>query len=126
MRGGSPGKDRLAMACLRLDVQSLPFSAVSGEAVRAWTEQRAQRWIQTAMHRMRWDEDALKGLPKGAPEMQVLAWRLQTRTTLSRQWIANRLHMGHETRVTQAVRQVQKSKHGPLAKLRKKIESIPC
>ena len=49
----------------------------------------------------------LSQLPKGQPEKQALAWWLRRQTTVSRAWLAGRLHMGHSSRVTQAVRRVQ-------------------
>jgi hypothetical protein len=49
---------------------------------------------------------------------------LRRETTLSREWIAQRLHMGHVTRVTQAWREVEGAKQGALLKLRKRVESI--
>jgi len=43
---------------------------------------------------------------------------------LPRAWIAERLWMGHATRVTQAVRAVGEARRGPLVRMRKKVESI--
>ena len=47
--------------------------------------------------------EVLAERPKGAPEKVVLAGWLRERTTVSLRWVAERLGMGHYTRVTQAV-----------------------
>jgi hypothetical protein len=53
-----------------------------------------------------------------------MAWWLRGHTTLSRHWIAQRLRMGPETRVTWAVREVSRTKGGPLAELKQRIEAV--
>ena len=58
---------------------------------------------------------ALAERPKGAPEKVVLAGWLRERTTVSLRWVAERLGMGHYTRVTQAVSRL---KHRPGRRLR--------
>ena len=47
---------------------------------------------------------------------------LRRHTTLSRQWIAQRLRMGHEARVPLAVREVGAGAKGRLAKLKRQVE----
>jgi len=58
---------------------------------------------------------ALAERPKDAPEKVVLAGWLRERTTVSLRWVAERLGMGHYTRVTQAVSRLQ---HRPGRRLR--------
>jgi hypothetical protein len=43
-------------------------------------------------------------LPKAQTEKQVQAWWLYGGTTVKRRWLAERLAMGYETRISQAVR----------------------
>ena len=69
-------------------------------------------------------EADLGRLAKGADIKLALAWRLRRETTVSREWIAQRLHMGHVTRVTQAWREVDGAKRGAFAKLRKRVKLI--
>lgn len=57
------------------------------------------------------DLAALLAKPKGEREKCLLAWVLRTRTTVSRDWIATRLHMGDSSRVTSAVRWVESDSH---------------
>jgi hypothetical protein len=80
--------------------------------------------VQVARNALELTEDDLGRLAKGANVKLALAWRLRRETTMSREWIAQRLHMGHDSRVTQAWREVDNAKRGALAKLRKRVESI--
>ena len=66
-------------------------------------------------------DSELQALPKGADTKLVLAWGLRSQTTMSRSWIAQRLGMGHETRVTLAVRAVSVARRDALARLREQI-----
>ncbi len=61
---------------------------------------------------------------RGPGEELVMAWWLRGHTTRSRPWIAQRLHLGHATRVTLAVREVSRSKDGPLAKLKRRLQEV--
>ena len=98
--------------------------SVGGEAVRAWSQEEAERWIGSAVAELGLDPGSLRTLAKGASEKWVMAWWLRAHTTLSRQWIAQRLQMGHETRVTLAVREVAGTDTGPLAKLKRRVEQV--
>ena len=50
----------------------------------------------------------LEQMPKSAPEKMVLAWWVRQRTTAPLRWVSDRLAMGHFTRVSQAISQVQR------------------
>jgi len=69
-------------------------------------------------------EESLQRLPKGAREKLVMAWWLRGHTMLSRQWIAQRLHLGHETWVMLAVRDVLRTKGGLLAKPKRRLQEV--
>ena len=101
-----------------------PANSVGGEAVSAWSEEDAEQWIGSALADLGLDSEGLGRLAKGASEKLVMAWWLRVHTTLSRRWIAQRLQMGHETRVTLAVREVARSQVGPLAKLKRRVEDV--
>jgi len=93
--------------------------SVSGQAARARGEQAAEQWVQQALRSLNLDDAALHSLPKGADAKLVMAWWLRRQTTVSRRWIAERLGMGHDTRVTLAVRVVSAAKAGRLERLRR-------
>ena len=59
---------------------------------------------------------------KGMAEKEILAWWLCRRTTVSRRWVSEQLDMGHESRVSLAIRRVQAAADPHLAKLRGQIE----
>lgn len=101
----------------------LPAS-FAGAAVRAKSEHEAEQWLHKALTALAMEPTQLQSLPKGATAKLVLAWWLWQRTTLPRAWIAQRLCLGHETRVTLAVRQVETAKSGPLAQMRRVIEWV--
>jgi hypothetical protein len=96
-------------------------ASVSGEGVRARSEQEAERWVGKALAVLKLDAAQLEALPKGAEAKLAMAWWLRCQTTMSRRWIAERLGMGHETRVTLAVRAVSATKRGRLGRLRERI-----
>jgi REP element-mobilizing transposase RayT len=96
--------------------------SVNGEAVGAWSREEAERWIGSTLAELGLDEAGLRRIPKGAKEKMAMAWWLRRHTTLSRQWIAQRLQMGHETRVTLAVREVGAGAQGRLTKLKQQVE----
>jgi len=93
--GGSVRENRLAGPRLCAHRQS-----------RSPAHRDAERWVGSALTELGLDEEGLRRIPKGAEEKMAMAWWLRGHTTLSRQWIAQRLQMGHETRVTLAVREV--------------------
>jgi len=121
--GESSFKDRLLDVLGRRKTRAKASSVVGG-AAQAELEQEAEAWIVAAVKSLGLSEANLNRLAKGADIKLVLAWRLRCETTLSREWIAKRLHMGHVTRVTQAWREVEGAKRGRLAKLRKRVKSI--
>jgi len=92
-----------------------------GDAVRAHDERAAESLLASAWKLLGIDPAKLAGMPKGAPAKVVLAWWLRKQTTVSRQWIAERLNMGHPTRVTASVTAVNQAKKGVLATLRRKL-----
>ena len=96
----------------------------SGAAPRERSEAEAGRWVENALARFGLDDEALETVGKGTPEKATLAWWLRRHTTVSRRWIAARLRMGHESRVTLAVREVTVARQGDLWKLRRQLERI--
>lgn len=121
--GESSFKDRLLERMGNL-LSARKAESVSGDAVRARTEQEAEQWVRKALQNLGLDDAALLALPKGAGLKQAMAWWLRRHTTLSRKWITRRLGMGHETRVTWAVRAVSGARQGGLARLRQRIAAI--
>ena len=96
-----------------------PMDASDSGKRQSHNERAAERIIKSGRQLLGLKNRDLRMLPKGAPEKLALAWRLRQATTVSRQWIADRLHMGHPTRVTMAVSAVKAAERGHLARLRR-------
>jgi len=71
-----------------------------GAARQETAVQKAERVVKEEMERLSWDEDALRGHPKGHGAKVRLARRLRQETSMSLKWIAQRLHMGSWTYVS--------------------------
>ena len=63
-------------------------------------EAKAQRWVREELGRLGWDEDELQRTPKGTKAKVRMAASLRRETTMSLKWIAERLHMGSWTYVS--------------------------
>jgi len=69
-------------------------------------------------------EGDLAGMAKGAKEKQVLAWWLRKRTVVSRGWVSRGLAMGEESRVTQGVAAVRRTRGGEVLGWRGRLEQL--
>jgi REP element-mobilizing transposase RayT len=67
-------------------------------------EQQAQQIVREEMKRLGWTEDDLPRRRKGDAGKVVVARRLREETTMSLKWIAQRLHMGSWTYVSNLLR----------------------
>jgi hypothetical protein len=72
-----------------------PFGLERSESA----EQKAQRIISQQLVKLGWAEEELKRHRKGDPKKVQIARRLRVETTMTLQWIAQRLHMGTGTHV---------------------------
>jgi putative transposase len=63
-------------------------------------EARAERILAQELKRLRWQESDLKNSRKGDPQKVRIAARLRKETTVTLKWIAQRLHMGTWTHVS--------------------------
>ena len=96
----------------------------AGGAAIAHDESGAEKLLKTALSQLDLKPRSLKTMAKGADEKQVLAWLLRTRTAVSRRWVSERLGMGDESRVTQAVATVKRARRGRLRKLKERIQFV--
>jgi hypothetical protein len=86
-------------SCVRRD-------SLEGDALRSHDQQAAEKQLCSMLKELGLRDADLLTTPKGVREKKLLAWGLRTFTTVSREWIAERLSMGHVSRVTQSVREV--------------------
>src|SRR2546422_3065345 len=96
----------------------------SGADRAAHDETEARRLLQVGLKSLKLSETDLRTLPKSAPEKVALAWWLRSRTTVPLRWVAERLRMGHYTRVTQAVSRMNRRPGPKLKPLRNKLEAL--
>jgi uncharacterized protein YaeQ len=61
---------------------------------------------------------------KGAWEKEVLAWWLCQHTTARRRWVSERLGMGDESRVTQAIGRLKRKGPPELERLKRRLEQV--
>ncbi len=94
----------------------------SGGARETHDERAAERLLGKGMGMLGLKEADLKDLPLGCPEKVALAWWLRKHTTVSLRWAADRLKMGHYTRVSQAVSRVGRKPGKRLAQLCRQLE----
>jgi len=73
------------------------------------------------MRALNLDRKTLAALPKGSPEKLVLAWWVRENTTVTLRWVAERLGMGHYTRVTQAISRMSRRPERKLGKMKRQL-----
>jgi putative transposase len=71
-----------------------------GAEIHEASEAKATRILDEELRRAVWSEAELKLRQKGDPQKLQIARRLRTETTMTLQWIANRLHMGTKTHLS--------------------------
>ena len=71
-----------------------------GEEIHEASEAKAARILDEELRRALWSEAELKLRQKGDPHKLQIARRLRIETTMTLQWIANRLHMGTKTHLS--------------------------
>jgi putative transposase len=94
----------------------------SGQAKREHGEGQAERLVQLGLGLVGIGESELAVRPKGAIEKQVLAWWLCQHTAVGRRWVSQRLSMGDESRVTQAIRWAKGAREPAVEGLKERLE----
>ncbi len=65
---------------------------------------KAQRIVREELGCRGWTEQEMSGCAKGHPEKVAMARRLRKESTMSLKWVAQRLHMGSWTYVSNLLR----------------------
>jgi len=120
---GEPGFGEQLQARLAGAVKGRRRESHSGPARAAHDAAAAEQQLTAALKRLDLSEASLTELPKGAPEKVVLAAWLRERTTVSLRWVAERLGMGHYTRVTQAVSRLKLRPGRRLREIKSRLEN---
>ncbi len=80
-----------------------------GEELRESDEQRAERLLGQMLRRRKWGEEELRRRRKGDKIKVTMAKQLRKETTMTWEWIANRLWMGNWRAAATAVRATSKT-----------------
>ena len=96
--------------------------SLSGEEVREHRGREAEEELKWALRVLGWRKGSWESGAKGSEEKAVLAWWLRKRTVAGRRWVAERLGMGYETRVTAASGMVERARRGRLWRWRRALE----
>ena len=96
----------------------MPVEAASAQA---HDQGQAEGMSQKGMRLLGLKQADLARRAKGDRAKQVLAWWLYGRTTVSRRWVAEKLVMGSETRVSQAVRWVESNRAPAVVDMKTKL-----
>lgn len=89
-------------------IQGRQRESHSGQAKGAHDQAAAAKALRQALGRLGLSQSGLPGMPKSAPEKEVLAWWLRQRTTVPLRWVSEHLAMGHFTRVSRAISRVKR------------------
>jgi REP element-mobilizing transposase RayT len=82
---------------LLVQVNELAKSQHAGQEIREAGLAKAERISQEELHRLKWSAIDLRGRRKSDPDKIRIAARLRRETTMTLEWIANRLCMGAPT-----------------------------
>ena len=121
--GGAEFKERL-LGLVEQTLRQGRSGSYSGEAKRAHGEAEAERLLARGLAVLPLAGSQLAEARKGAWEKEVLAWSLCQHTTARRRWVSERLGMGDESRVTQAIGRAKRDKRPELKRLKRRLEQV--
>jgi len=121
--GGTEFKERM-LALVEQPLRQGRSGSNSGEAKRAHGEAKAERLLARGLAALGLAEVQLAETRKGAWEKEVLAWWLCQHTTARRRWVSERLGMGDESRVTQAIGRLKRKGQPELERLKRRLEQV--
>jgi hypothetical protein len=93
-------------------------------AKRAHAEVEAERLLARGLAALGLAEVQLAETREGAWEKEVLAWWLCQHTPARRRWVSERLGMGDESRVTQAIGRLKRKGQPELERLKRRPEQV--
>jgi len=118
--GGEDFRTRMQRRLDKLLHGHLPDS-YAGPAVEEHQQRTAEELLAAGLKAVGLSPDDLPDLPKTDPRKQAVAWWIRKHTTARNRWVSERLHMGHEVNVCQAVRRIEHATRGKLAGWKKAV-----
>ena len=98
-------------------------ASYGGDEIRAHGENEAERLVRKGMEILGIDEDDLDRLRKGHEFKCLLAWLVHRRTMATHAWLSDRLKMGYPTTMSTYIKRGGEARSGPIARLRKKLDT---
>jgi len=107
-------KDKLLGLIDKAGAKVMKRGSIAGAAVRARGEKEAERMIQAVGSKLGLPGSAeeLQALRKGDPRKVICAARVKGNTSMSNDWLAKRLPMGHPAAMGQLVNRLRKDPAG--------------
>jgi len=107
-------KDKLLGLIDKAGAKAMKRGSIAGAAVRARGEKEAERIIQAVGSKLGLPGSAeeLQALRKGDPRKVICAARVKGNTSMSNDWLAKRLQMGHPAAMSQLVNRLRKDPAG--------------
>ena len=132
--GGTEFKERM-LGLVEQPLRQGRSGSYSGEAKRAHGEAEAERLLARGLAALELTAGQLVETRKGAWEKELLAWWLCQHTTAClrrsgrgrqarRRWVSERLGMGDESRVTQAIGRLKRKGPPKLERLKRRLEQV--
>ncbi|MEM7144923.1 MAG: transposase [Verrucomicrobiota bacterium] len=84
----------------------------------------AKRLLKAGLKKLGLSQKELRAMRKFAPEKQLLAFLLRTRTPVSNDWLSKELAMGHTTNVSNGVRAIREATDRTILKRRNALQRI--
>ena len=81
----------------------------------------AEQLIAAALASFQIDERTLLSLKQVALEKQALAWLLQSKTSVTNVWIADRLNMGHRVNVSRGITRFRRTDEPEVKRMKRKL-----
>jgi putative transposase len=105
-------------------LKTLSRDSITGEARRMHDEREAERLLieTAAMAGLSLENTEL--LKRNDTRKEVVAWLLTRKTSVTQDWIAERLSMGNRANVSRAVRHIERSEENEVKKWKKAAEKM--
>lgn len=120
-RGWYLGGESFADGLMAQITKSKKAPHMEGEQKRFHDEREAKQLLASALDRLELSEDELRAMPSVRIEKQAIAWLLKSQTTVTVQWIADCLNMGHRTNASRGISRIRKGTDMKTQRLRRKM-----
>ena len=118
--GDESFRDQL-LSTMNEKIDAMKPETYSGKPKQEHHIYAAEQMLEKGLRRLKIQRDALEGMKKSHTSKQVLAWLLRSRTSVSAEWVAKSLYMGHRVNVSKAVYKMKQNQDPVVEKLKEKV-----